>query len=83
MTEHPNPYMEQAQEWFKTAPSAAMFSNAKTTAICAVAEYIANQNSTSIYCEHPEHDHKWPCCYLDKPCSPKCFCCMGELAKGN
>lgn len=80
---NPNPYVEQATQWLKSASRADMFSSSASTAICAVAEYLANQNSNSIYCEHPDHNHRDPCCYRAVGCSPKCFCCMGELARGN
>ncbi len=44
-----NPYVEQAIQWLKTAPYADMFSSSKSTTICAVAEYLANQKGKSIY----------------------------------
>lgn len=43
-------YVDDAKRWLNTRPIlTARFASAKTTAILAVAEYMANQNGETIY----------------------------------
>lgn len=42
-------HFKQAQQWFEDCPSKSFFGDAKTIAIRAVAEYLANQAGKTLF----------------------------------
>ena len=49
-----NQYMDRAQQWFKNCAAKHMFANASAVSITAVAEYMANQEGTSLWGGGPQ-----------------------------
>ena len=50
---NPNPYVERALQWFDTCPSNDRWES--HSPILAVAEYLANQDGTTLWPKEPKN----------------------------